>query len=844
MEKPITVLPEEDLREKDNFEENENKILRLSKEDSVFDDEEKSLNTKDKILDFTKKKEVIAFINSCSSDDFYNFLENLQEMNWYKNIIDKNKIPEEIIEKIIEKSANIFWMENFTDERKSAYTDLMSWLYNDLQKYEKLLIKHLDFKNNKKNLNTEIFLHFIQDLYHSDSEYGIHGNNSGYTSGGKGSLPEIEKYLEKSIKEKNASYFLLLHAKEVYEDITTKYYLFEDDEELIKEIKNKYGDKWQEELEERENRRNSESHSLAEHSEDQRPFLIAPKIFANIDNAGDLSISNPKDFYEINNLLKKFIQASENEMEPQGNGIWELNNKTYDEATKLKNDLAYFFNQKLDAKKLMLERKNKNEKESGAEQQNFKDYNYLIRKNIREKIENEFSLKLSTLTFREQFYFLQLIKNKKESEIEPVKEFVKKYKIAGIKTFLSLEHGGQEMGDKILSIGENLKQPHADLIFTKYAELVDLSNKTQEDLKDHLTKENINISKEELKILSEEVLKKAANFLVEFSEKLKSPRPPKPETGIDDMDLILNHLADYKSELILNASLFKSLSKDRHISPEDLKGINYGEETAGELTGGAGSSVKKIYEIFKKHSEDGSMTVSAEDLHGLPPEKASEIWQMFKFYKENWKDYPALGNNLLEGFASRLAKGEEGTKLYKYKQDKNILAFLRIDDLGNGKKYFGSFNALPNLKGFAIGTALLEKVLEKEGKNSTIEAVCAPKEHISSVYVDRFGFVINGVHIDYNDTGEPILKIKREENTRHYYSDYNKEEITREHKLNFSGNKYKEGEKFIVLKFKKNSPELISVIDKLTNNGEYIISKYLFEGDGDEEVYCAFEKMK
>ena len=51
-----------------------------------------------------------------------------------------------------------------------------------------------------------------------------------------------------------------------------------------------------------------------------------------------------------------------------------------------------------------------------------------------------------------------------------------------ITSFLSLEHGGQEMGDKILSLAENLDQTSAQAVFTKYVELVNLAEKEASQL--------------------------------------------------------------------------------------------------------------------------------------------------------------------------------------------------------------------------------------------------------------------------------------------------------------------------------------------------------------------------
>ena len=69
-------------------------------------------------------------------------------------------------------------------------------------------------------------------------------------------------------------------------------------------------------------------------------------------------------------------------------------------------------------------------------------------------IEKQFGIEVKKLSLSEQFRFLQYIKNHTVDEMYSVEKFIQTFNIFGARTFLSVEHGGKEMGDKILELGE------------------------------------------------------------------------------------------------------------------------------------------------------------------------------------------------------------------------------------------------------------------------------------------------------------------------------------------------------------------------------------------------------
>ncbi|MEN8252180.1 MAG: hypothetical protein ABFQ53_01205, partial [Patescibacteria group bacterium] len=93
--------------------------------------------------------------------------------------------------------------------------------------------------------------------------------------------------------------------------------------------------------------------------------------------------------------------------------------------------------------------------------------------------------RFNNLDFKEQGQFLVYYKNSNEEKREQLMSFIAEHKENGLKTFLSIEQGGQEMGEKILLIGESLKDESqvADELFAQYAVMIDEIQDSIEDIK-------------------------------------------------------------------------------------------------------------------------------------------------------------------------------------------------------------------------------------------------------------------------------------------------------------------------------------------------------------------------
>lgn len=103
-------------------------------------------------------------------------------------------------------------------------------------------------------------------------------------------------------------------------------------------------------------------------------------------------------------------------------------------------------------------------------------YRFLLHPVFRKKIEDDFGIELKDFSVRTQMQSLNFLFEKNEEEVKKVVAFLKNGNSENrLKSFLSLEQGGEEMGKVILTIGEKLPKEAADMVFAKYVELVEAS---------------------------------------------------------------------------------------------------------------------------------------------------------------------------------------------------------------------------------------------------------------------------------------------------------------------------------------------------------------------------------
>lgn len=433
-------------------------------------------------------------------------------------------------------------------------------------------------------------------------------------------------------------------------------------------------------------------------------------------------------------------------------------------------------------------------------------YKSLIELPLRDKIEKELGIELKDYSIREQVQFVNFLSSKSVKDVEAVKAFLdiadtgdEKAKINRVKLFLSLEHD-PKMSDKIFQIGEALGED-ANVIFAKYAEIVDLTDKIREEL-GGIFKDDREVFQKDLELISQDLIGRANKLLVDFSNKVKIT------TKKED---ILAKLENYESDLVLTASVYKSLKQSgAKIELEDFKGVTFEGKTANEIS------------------------------------RDNELKQMLKIYGDNYGDKYGYGNDLKNKLVNNLKQKIENEgnsiKIYLCKKGDKIIVFNAFEDCGNGKKRGFAYNAIESMSGSSVGKCLLETSLEMAmADGETIEAECDPRSPMSSYYIEKAGFIVTGATDDYQKTGEPALNIEISvANKKYKYRDferYKAEDIIAEQK-NQSNDE--DGMVLMFPKFSKESPQLLEETIKLTNQS-YIMTRYVISG---ENAYCAFEKAR
>lgn len=336
-------------------------------------------------------------------------------------------------------------------------------------------------------------------------------------------------------------------------------------------------------------------------------------------------------------------------------------------------------------------------------------YRFLMKKWNREQISQMIHFDITELTLKEQFYFTRFFANKTERSVQLISNFVQRYGHNGLKTFLSLGHGGHDMGQKILDLGERLPPETASKIFEKYTEIIDSVENVLSVAQNNF-KSTIDTKPELLQSIEQSLYRRGAETLSQFHENINQ-----------NPDDIIAELGRINADTITTLSIFKYAAKFGNKLPlEDISGAEFSKKTGNDFNAGEISEMEHIYQV-------------------------------------NWKNYgnQQLIQSVIKKFKESLS-GDNSDKeeLYLFKKSNQINAFVKFSKLHDGVKYASALNVDQSSKGFGLGETMMDEALYREAQNNILLATCDPFNESNMRYMEK-GFVATG----FTGDDPPVMNI-------------------------------------------------------------------------------------
>lgn len=300
---------------------------------------------------------------------------------------------------------------------------------------------------------------------------------------------------------------------------------------------------------------------------------------------------------------------------------------------------------------------------------------------------------------------------------ETILDFAQKFGENGLRTFLSVEHGGRPMGNKIIEVGNNLNGNTAKEVFSKYGEIVDSAKSVGEEIQNLFI--NKNLPQDKIDKIKEQLLERAKNLLISCADNKKN------EIGVTE------ELERIKKDIMITGMAFKELYKNGDsVALEDIEGMSFESSKTQDLSAKDKVEMTKIYELSR-------------------PVVTFENAKHIKI--------------LLDEFKANLEK--ENTFIYNVKVNDKIMAFATFYQTNPDTLHVGGLSFHPDVKNPAVGVAVMDSMLKDLGKYN-IEAEVHSKNQILAMYTKRFGFKITKELPNLDGSGELYYLVERAKDTK------------------------------------------------------------------------------
>jgi hypothetical protein len=330
-----------------------------------------------------------------------------------------------------------------------------------------------------------------------------------------------------------------------------------------------------------------------------------------------------------------------------------------------------------------------------------KNFSIFITTGMRQIIEKDFNIDLSSFSIPEQFSFFEFIHTQTFESIQKPKEYIEKYQTEGFRAFLALQHGSKEVGDKILDLGQKLPEPTAKKIFAKYGEIID-SVQSIIDVASNGFKKQLALEPKLVQTIEQSLYKRGAVLLENLHTDIINN-----QKDIDTLaQSIEQDLDRMNADTLVTLSVFKHALKNGYELPlSDISGAVFSKQSASEF------------------SQD-------------------QIHEMKNIYKTNWESYPdqVFVDNLIEKFSQGFENVQEKSYLYTFSKNDHIRAFVRFATQQDGSLYASALNVDESTKGLSLGEAMMDGALYQEAQHNVLHAKCDPYNESNMRYFEK-GFI-------------------------------------------------------------------------------------------------------
>ncbi|MCR4279021.1 MAG: GNAT family N-acetyltransferase [bacterium] len=416
-------------------------------------------------------------------------------------------------------------------------------------------------------------------------------------------------------------------------------------------------------------------------------------------------------------------------------------------------------------------------------------------------LEENMGVPLNTLSLREQIQLLLFLVDTDPKTCSVAFQKIKSFGVPVARAFLSLEYG-KGMGDKILSIAEVYDHVSAQKIFEKYAEIVDETEKTTEELlrKFFVKEEGKAVDRGKI---NDELLRRAKDIIVHFADIAEAKEGQQPSA--EEVTVALDR---FREDTVVFVSMFKAFAKGQTIEFNEIRGLEFSQRLPAEIT-------------------------------------REERKQMGDILQENWRSQiPSIADWVSEGFEKKLHSKNADTWFYILKKDNHVLGYVRFDerpDLGPSALYCGSLNVAPDFRGSAIGEAFLRNTIDHEATKHPIYADFFPEVRAGTAYVETFGSIVSGVEeIDIHGKKKKRLLVERRDDLNSRYKSRSKK-YSREKLIEMAGQPPGR-DKIVVRTFElpKEEEQFLDAVQRASER-DIAMTRYFVDTKNPKIRYVAFE---